>query len=119
MGGERGVECLLAGAGALAAEERGHDAQGQLRRAAEVRHRRAHLHTTTPNHVTALSSLTGEAGASRGPVRTMTGVSSVPVEATMPPKACAAPSKPFRVASGPTGPKPEHTCRGAAVLPRD
>ena len=66
--------------------------------------------TTTHNHVTALSSL-GEAGASRGPVRTMTGVSSVPVEATMPPKACAAPSKPFRVASGPTGPKPEHTCR--------
>ena len=46
MGGEE-AECLLAGAGALAAEERGHDAQGQLRRAPEVRHCRAHLHHHT------------------------------------------------------------------------
>ena len=50
-GGGEEAECLLAGAGALAAEERGHDAQGQLRRAAEVRHRRAHLHITSNNHV--------------------------------------------------------------------
>ena len=73
--------------------------------------------TTTPNHIADRQSSL-EAGASRGPVRTMTGASSVPVEATMPPKACAAPSKPFRVASGPTGPKPEHTYRTAFMLPR-
>ena len=39
----------------------------------------------------------------------ITGSASGPVIETIPPRACAAPSKPFLPASGPVGPKPEQT----------